>query len=352
MKIGILERIKNKINRPNHTLRRFINAGLNFLSQRIKSPYVFGFPESVFIEPTNICNLKCPLCPTGSGKIKRRKGFLSFENFKKIIDEIGDYIYYLTLTNYGEPFLNNDILKIISYAKSKKIIVSILTNAQLINRFYAAGIVAEKLDTIVISLDGSCQASYEKYRIGGELYKVIEAIKLIREERERKNSELPSIHIQFIVMKHNENEIQEIKDLVKELKADKLVFKKLCDLGGFPSHLKDMENYIPENSDYSAYRIEHDSIKWNTSKQDRNWCAMAWNYPAINWDGSLSPCCFDYESFFNLGNVFESSFKNVWNSKKFISLRRNILRDKSSIPICSKCSVNFYEDIIEEVVFK
>jgi radical SAM protein with 4Fe4S-binding SPASM domain len=352
MKIRILKRIRNKIKRPNHTWKRFINSTLNFISKSVKSPYVFGLPESIFIEPTNTCNLKCPLCPTGSGKMKRRKGFLSFENFKKIIDEIGDYIYYLTLTNYGEPFLNKDILKIISYAKSKKIIVSILTNAQLIDRLCAAGIVDAKLDNIVISMDGSCQTSYEKYRVGGELYKVIEAIKLIREERVRKNSELPSIHIQFIVMKHNENEIQEIKDLVKDLKADKLVFKKLCNLSGFPGHLKDMESYIPNNPDYNAYKIELNSIKWNTSKQDKNWCDMAWNYPAINWDGSLSPCCFDCESYFNLGNVFESSFKNVWNGKKFISLRRNLLKDKSSIPICSNCPVNFYEDIIEDVVFK
>ena len=113
MKIRILERIRNKINRPNHTWKRFINSTLNFISKSVKCPYVFGLPESIFIEPTNTCNLKCPLCPTGSGKMKRRKGFLSFENFKKIIDEIGDYIYYLTLTNYGEPFLNKNILKII-----------------------------------------------------------------------------------------------------------------------------------------------------------------------------------------------------------------------------------------------
>ena len=352
MNIRILERIRNKLNRPNHTWKRFINAGLNFLSQRIKSPYAFGLPESIFIEPTNICNLKCPLCPTGSGKMKRSKGFLSFENFKQIIDEIGDYIYYLTLTNYGEPFLNMDLLKIISYAKSKKIIVGISTNAQLINRFYAAGIVDAKLDNIIISLDGSCQTSYEKYRVGGELYKVIEAIKLIREERERKNSEFPSIYIQFIVMKHNENEIQEIKDLAKELKADKLIFKKLCNLSGFPEYLKDMEDYIPENPDYNAYRIEHASIKWNTSKQDKNWCAMAWNYPAINWDGSLLPCCFDCENYFDLGNVLKTSFKDVWNNERFISLRKKLLMDKCSMPICSKCPVNFYEDIIEEVVFK
>jgi radical SAM protein with 4Fe4S-binding SPASM domain len=153
-------------------------------------------------------------------------------------------------------------------------------------------------------------------------------------------------------MKHNENEIQEIKDLAKQLKADKLILKKLCNLNGFPEQLRDIEDYIPDNPDFKAYRIEYNSIKWNTHKQDKNRCSMCWNYPAINWDGSLSPCCFDYESYLNMGNVFESSFKNVWNNKKFISLRRNILRNKSSIPICSKCPVNFYEDIVEEVSFK
>lgn len=153
-------------------------------------------------------------------------------------------------------------------------------------------------------------------------------------------------------MKHNESEIQEIKDLVKELKADKLVFKKLCNLSGFPGYIKEMESYISNNPDYNAYKIELNSIKWNTSKPDKNWCDMAWNYPAINWDGSLLPCCFDFENSFDLGNVLKTSFKDVWNNKKFVSLRKKLLQDKCSISICSGCPVNFYEDIIEEVVFK
>lgn len=339
--MAMLKHIINKLKRTNHTRKRFTNACLNFISKHLKIPYVLGFPEQIIIESTNMCNLKCPLCPTGSPDIKRRGGFLALGNFKKVIDEIGEYIYYLGLTSYGEPFLNKDLLKMVSYAKSKGIFVTILTNAQLIDKSCAAGIVDSGLDSILISMDGARQASYEKYKKGGEFRKVIDAIRFIQESKEEKNSKYPVITIQCVAMKQNEGELEEIKGLARALKVDRLVFKKVCDLRRFPHDFKEMEDYIPDNPDYRAYRKEGGLIKWNTDKSDRNFCDMAWNYPTINWDGTLYPCCFDYNSF-NLGNVFVSGFRSLWNGKDFVFLRRKILKSKKSIASCADCPVNFY----------
>lgn len=338
----MFKQIINKLKKPNHTRKRFINACLNSVSKSLKIPYVLGFPEQIIIESTNMCNLKCPLCPTGSSTAKRKEGFLALENFKKIINEIGGYIYYLGLTGYGEPFLNKDILKMISYAKSRDILVMISTNAQLIDRSCAFGIVNSGLDSISISMDGAGQASYEKYKKGGEFHKVVDAIRFIREAKEDRGSKYPSITIQCVVMKQNEGELKEISGLARALKADKLVFKKVCDLRRFPYSFEEIEDYIPDNPDYRAYRKECGLIKWNTDKSDRNFCDMAWNYPAINWDGILYPCCFDY-NLFNLGNVFVSGFRSLWNSKDFVFLRRRILKSKKSIAGCADCPINFYD---------
>lgn len=338
----MFKQIINKLKKPNHTRKRFINACLNFVSKFLKTPHVLGLPEQIIIESTNMCNLKCPLCPTGFSGIKRKEGFLAIQNFRKIIDEIGEYIYYLGLTSYGEPFLNKDILKMISYAKSKGILVLIYTNAQLIDRSCAAGIVDSGLDGILISMDGARQASYEKYKKGGELHKVIDAIRFIQEAKEDRGSKYPSITIQCVVMKQNESELEDIRGLARSLKADKLVFKKVCDLRHFPHSFEEIEDYIPDNPDYRAYRKECGLVKWNTDKSDRNFCDMAWNYPTINWDGTLYPCCFDYNSF-NLGNVVVSGFRSLWNSRDFVSLRRRILKSKKSIAGCANCPVNFYD---------
>jgi len=344
----IFNRIKSKFSRPNHTPARFINACLNFLSKSLKSGYVFGLPEHIVIELTNLCDLKCPLCPIGSGKTDRKNGFLSLENFKKIIDEVGDFIYFVALTNYGEPFLNKDIFEMISYAKRKKLTVTIMTNAQKIDSLYAPLIVGAGPDAIVISMDGASQSSYEKYKIGGSFYKVIEAVELIQREKAKRKSPLPSITLQSVITKHNEHEMDDIISLAARLEADRLIFKKVCDLRGFPVTFSDIETYMPGNPAYRAYKIEGGSVKWNTDREDINFCDMAWNYPAITWDGALYPCCFDYSSL-NMGNVFKTDFKKAWNSKRFVAFRSKMRKNKYLMHGCSNCGINFYDTIVKEI---
>ncbi len=344
----MLKRIINKLRRPNSTWKRFGNYCLNYISRSLRIPYALGFPESIFIEPTNICNLKCPLCPTGSGNKKREKGILALSNFKKIIDEIGEYLYDLVLTNYGEPFLNPQILEMVCYAKERRISTRLVTNALLITDVSAAGIVNTGLDSIVISLDGIDQEVYSSYRIGGQLSKVIEAVKLIVEEKNKQKKSLPSIYLQFIITKHNEHQIEAVRDLAKELKVDHLIFKRICDLNGFPSDLSVLEKFLPSNPAYRAYKVEEGAIRWNTGKFDINFCPMAWNYPAVNWDGSLFPCCFDYGTL-DMGNVFEDSFKKVWNNRSFLRLRREISAGKKDLPVCGNCPINIYDDITKDI---
>ncbi len=341
----MLKKLIKRLRRPNSTWKRFGNYCLNYISKSLRIPYVLGFPEAIFIEPTNLCNLKCPLCPVGSGNNKREKGKLALDNFKKIIDEIGGYIYDLVLTNYGEPFLNPQILDMLYYAQEKRISTRLITNALLIDNVSAAGIVKSGLDRIVISLDGIDQETYSSYRIGGQLSKVIEAINLIVEAKNEQKKSLPLVYLQFIITKYNEHQMEEARDLAKKLKVDRLIFKKLCDLNGFPSSLSYLERYLPSNAAYRAYKIEGCAISYNTDKPDINFCPMAWNYPAVNWDGSLYPCCFDYGDL-EMGNVFKDGFKNVWNNKNFIRLRSKISKNKNILPVCGKCPVNIYEDII------
>ncbi|MCX5680662.1 MAG: radical SAM protein [Candidatus Omnitrophica bacterium] len=327
----MLKRVLSKLRRPNHTGKRFGNACL-----------VPGLPEQLFIEPTNLCDLKCPLCPTGSGKMGRDKGMMSFENFKKLIDEIAEYIYNITLSSFGEPFLNKEIIKMITYAKGKGVAVSILSNAQLIDRSCADGIAGSGLDRIYISLDGTTQESYEKYKVGGSLQKAIDAVNFIQKARADKGSVKPLIIVQFIIMNHNEAEIEEIKILAGRLKGDQLIFKMLFDLHGMPENLKEMENFFPSDPVYRIYKVEDGRVKLNIEMADMNFCPMAWNYPMVSWDGSLYPCCFDYKSF-AVGNVFKFGFRKLWNGKKFMALRRNIARSKISLEACSKCPINFYD---------
>jgi radical SAM protein with 4Fe4S-binding SPASM domain len=344
----MIKRIINKLKRPNLTSKRFINSCLNLLSRSLKMPHVYGFPEMMAIEPANICNLKCPLCPCGSGKMKREKGMMSLDNFKKIIDETGDYLYDLALSNYGEPFLNPQIMEMAAYAKKKGITTRLQTNALLIDRSWAAAIVESGLDSIIVSLDGIDQESYGSYRLGGHISKVIEAVRYIVEEKNKRHRSAPQVIVQCLMMKQTEPRIEEFRQFAKSLKADQIVLKRIIDMNGFPSDLDHLEKYLPSDPAQRAYKIENGRIQWNSEKQDINFCPMAWNYPVVNWDGALFPCCFDYD-FLDMGNVFHAGFKEVWNNKRLAGLRRDIIKRKASLPICGSCPVNVYSDIVKDI---
>ena len=132
-----------------------------------KKDKIIGYPSHIFLDVTNICTLKCPLCPTGLGVQGRKKGHMSFSQFKKIIDEIGKYLISIDLFNWGEPLLNKDVYRMIEYAHQRKILTAISTNFQHFSEGGAEEMISSRLDNRILSIDGASQESYEKYRIGG-----------------------------------------------------------------------------------------------------------------------------------------------------------------------------------------
>ena len=137
-----------------------------------------SMPYNVVIEPTNSCNLQCPLCSTGIGAKTREKGILQFENFKKVIDEIKDYVLQLSLQNWGEATLVKDLPKMIRYASDNGIFTRLSTNFSVrYNDEFLEELMMSGLGIIVIDLDGTDQETYEKYRKNGDLALVLKNIR-------------------------------------------------------------------------------------------------------------------------------------------------------------------------------
>ncbi|RPH96942.1 MAG: radical SAM protein, partial [Calditrichaeota bacterium] len=193
------------------TLKRLANASINFisflLSVILKRPILFGYPSIVNIEPTNVCNLQCPLCITGSGQMKRANGRIQFEQYIRLTDQIAERTLYLTLYHQGEPYLHKQFDQMVAYAKSKRLYVTTSTNGHFFHADAAERVVRSGLDSMIISLDGVTQASYERYRINGDLNKVLSGIRNLTAAKRKLNSKTPYLFLQFLVMSHNEHEI-------------------------------------------------------------------------------------------------------------------------------------------------
>lgn len=342
-KIERIFRGSNIIFKRRHSLRRLLNYAMIAIQRKLRSAYIFGYPYNLVIESTNICNLHCPLCPTGQGLNGRAKGKMSFINFKRIIEELGGYIYSLRLENWGEPLLNEEIFEMISYAKSKKIVTSFNTNFSVLNEKNAERLILSGLDHIKISLDGVSQETYVKYRVGGDFNKIIDNIRLLVRKRAQLSKKNPFIEIQFIVMRHNEDEIDRISQLCAELGVDGLALEGLHpdmreELFSQDSRSIDkFKSWLPKKSKYSLFDYKNNRRKYNPKI-----CNALWTSMVINWDGTISPCCSVYDKKYDFGNIFEDGLKKVWNNQKYRASRKLMGRKKKSgvETVCINCFKN------------
>lgn len=326
---------------------RLWNILLVEISKILKLPALLGMPLTLMLEPTNICNLKCPLCPTGLGLLGRKKALMKFSDFKKIFDQFALYIIHLRLWNWGEPLLNPELFKMIAYAKKFDVFVNTSTNSFFLTEENAKKLVRSGLDELIVSLDGASKETYRKYRKGGNFAKVIEAMRTLALEKQKMKSKTPAIKIQFIVMKHNEHEVDKAIRLAKDLDVDTIFFKTvgMMDVTVY----EPIEEYLPKRKEFRRYQLEYGKIK---SQKVRNFCNYLWEESTINVDGSVVPCCRDSHNSYVFGNIFKESFKKIWNNKKYVGFRKQVLKNKNSIDLCKYCQGDKKEFKIKEIHFR
>ena len=291
-----------------------------------------GLPVSISIEPTTSCNLRCPECPSGLRSFTRPTGMLEEKLFQKVVNEMAPHLLYLNLYFQGEPFLHPQFTQFIKYASSKKIYTSTSTNAHYLNDENCRKTIESGLDRLIVSIDGITQETYQSYRVGGSLEKVIEGTKNIINWKNKLKSSSPHLVFQFLVVKPNEHQVEEVKLLAEELGVDEVVLKT-AQIYNYQSG----SDLIPDNQNYSRYRLNKDG-SWTIKNSLDNHCWKMWHSSVITWDGKVVPCCFDKDASHPMGSVKEKTFQEIWKGEKYLQFRKAILRSRSEIEICKNCS--------------
>jgi radical SAM protein with 4Fe4S-binding SPASM domain len=317
------------------TLRRIWNvmqASTSFLISAVaKRNLVWGVPPVLTIEPTNICNLRCPLCVTGNGSMERPYGRMDFETYKRLIDEIGNRVLYLVFFNQGEPYLHRQFNDFVAYAKKRDIYVTTSTNAHYFDVEKAENVVRSGIDTLIVSVDGATQETYEHYRAGGSLGKVKQGLRNLVAAKKRLRRKTPFIYMQFLVMRHNEHEIQAMEQLARELEVDRLL-KKNIQVDTF----EEAQEWLPNSERYRRYHLmENDFV---VKRGGQGTCVRPWLTTMVNWDGTVVPCCFDKNGHHTTGDLRDASFATVWNADTYSQFRQNMLTRRETIDICKNCN--------------
>jgi radical SAM protein with 4Fe4S-binding SPASM domain len=301
-----------------------------YISRIYRENKHLGLPVSISIEPTTSCNLRCPQCPSGLREFTRDTGMLQKDLNIKVIDELAPSLTYITYYFQGEPYLNREFLDMVSYATSKNIYTATSTNAHYLTPEISQQTVESGLSRLIISIDGTDQESYSRYRVGGHLEKVIDGTKNMVLAK-KKYGKGPIIIWQFIAFKHNEDQIPELKKLAKKVGIDKLVIKT--------AQIYDFENddnLIPTNDKLSRYKKQNG--KYEIKNKLLNHCWRLWQGCVITWDGKVAPCCFDKDASHQLGDLSNQSFTEIWNNSKYSSFRKLVLKSRKNIDICQNCT--------------
>jgi radical SAM protein with 4Fe4S-binding SPASM domain len=304
-----------------------------YISKWTKNPVQWGYPISISFEPTTSCNLRCPECPSGLRAFTRPTGMLQKDFFKETIDQLHRQLLYLVFYFQGEPYLNPAFLEMVKYASSKGIYTATSTNAHFLNEVNAKRTIESGLDRLIISIDGTTQEVYQQYRVGGNLNKVLEGAKNIVKWKKELKSKTPFVFFQFLVVKPNEHQVNEIKHLAKEIGVDDVWLKtaQVYDYENDPNQL------IPTIEKYSRYKRNADGgVEFKNRLQ--NHCWRLWHATVISWDGLVVPCCFDKDAVHKLGDLKGKPFKQVWHNKEYKSFRKEILESRKNIEICANCS--------------
>jgi len=284
------------------------------------------------IEPTTACNLGCPECPSGLKAFSRPTGNLKEDFFRNVINEVKNELIYLIFYFQGEPYINPKFLDMVAYASQNNIYSITSTNGHFLSNEMAKKTIESGLDRLIISIDGTTQEVYEQYRKEGDLDTVIEGAKNVVKWKRELKSKTPHIIFQFLVVKPNEHQIQEVAELAKEIGVDEVKYKS--------AQIYDYQNghpLIPETSKYSRY-IKDDNGKYRLKYSIKNECWKLWHSAVITWDGSVVPCCFDKDAAHKLGNLKSSSFRKIWHSSAYQAFRKDVFNDRNSIDICTNCT--------------
>jgi pyruvate-formate lyase-activating enzyme len=325
-KLGERERL-GFLQPPNYplqtvTLKKLLNLYLARYHYARGHTKLRSYPVRLTIETTNACNLRCPHCFTGAGQVGRQKSVMSTEFFKNVLDELGPYLFFAEMHNWGEPLLNKNIYDMFALAKQRGVSTLISSNFSIpFSREQAETLVESGLVRLGVSLDGARQETYERYRVKGKFDRVMENIALVNEAKAKLRSSTPQMIWEFHVFDWNKDDIPLAQAMAAERNMPFAASKGYV-IG---------DDWDPEEN----YPYSPEPYEAGVAPER---CDYLWFQAVINNDAGASPCCGTFFKEHDFGSL-DGSFKSVWNNESYQQARRLFSkRDESGKSlICYEC---------------
>lgn len=313
------------------TLRRIINSVRIRICSLARIRRVRTMPESLSVEPASVCNLRCPECTLGGGRLQRRGQLMDSATFGNALQSLSPWLVSCQFFLQGEPTLNPDLCQMISEAHRSSIFTTVSTNGQMLTPELCRNFVNSGLDRLIISIDGTTQDIYEKYRVGGSLQAAIDGIANMMAARKALGRHNPLIEVQFIVFRHNEHQIVDIERLARQWGADRVVLKTAQ-----IENTANAADLLPQNQKYSRYRLAPDGTIVPKRHYNKN-CFRLRGTMVVTVNGDVALCCYDKNCRHGIGNVNQTDALTIWRCPEADHLRWQVWGTKNGLVICQNC---------------
>jgi len=306
-----------------------LRAGANLVHRRL---HPWSWPINMAIELTNYCNLKCKVCPTGTGTLKRQPAAMDAALFERLMDEVGPYMLTASLWGWGEPLLHPQLADILRLAQNRGVTTFLSTNGQnLDDEKVLKALVSYPPTFLIVALDGITDEANSLFRVGAKLTPALSGVRRLAQMKAQAGSELPILHLRFIAMKHNEHELSQLPKFATENQFDTLTIRTLAIIDApDDTHL----DLIPSDESYQAYSYENNK---RISRTDFI-CEKAFTFPAVFADGTVVACDQDYNAQQPYGSLAgDASFADIWRSRQAAEIRRTIRDNPENFSFCRNC---------------
>lgn len=294
-----------------------------------------AYPYLMQIEPTNRCNLACPMCPCGTGELGREPRDMALGEFQSLLDDMGRYLLLLVLWSWGEPFMNRALPQMIRCASEQGIRTVTSTNCHFLkDEDFVAEIMTAGLSTLIVAVDSVDLQNYAAYRKRGNVDRVAAGVQRLVELK-RKTGAATRINLRMVVMRQNEHEIDRVREFARSLGADLFSVKTANPSYGNNYHDAEM---VPQNPALRRYAYRPGTFERMLS--DRA-CRRVWTMSNVHSDGSVVPCCRDYDGSMTLGNILDQPFSEIWMSDAYRELRKAVYYGKATLEKCKSCDESF-----------
>lgn len=295
-----MEKLKNPLQRV------YEKCSNGLMSEKIVS--LPNFPRMVDVELTNRCNYKCVMCPTGQGKIDRPKGDMSKDIIRKVLDELGKHKTPVRYIRWGEPMLAKNFMYAVVAAKSRGILCHVNTNGSLLDKGMAHFLIDSGLDSIKFSFQGANAKGYKEFRIENVFDDLIGKIKHLYRLRRQEKKSNPFIQVGTTVTSEPESIIQSFREGFEKI-ADAVYVSKTMDL----QEKRDVRTLCE--------------------------CPEVFDKLSVDWDGTVTACCGDYDNHMVVGDIRENTLESIWASEKMADIRKKLSEYRhEDFYLCARCA--------------